>query len=225
MTNAFPGHSAPAAGFEVPLEMLAACHGRVESQCATLLRLVPHIATHGSDRPAQEAAAAVMRYFDTAARHHHEDEEQDLFPALLDAMAGSDAVCLRELTAALCADHRVLEARWRTLRQVLEQVAAGAPAPLLAADVQGLVDMYAQHMAREEAELLPMAARLLSDAELDRVGLAMRARRGLVSAEVPAPATAAASDARAQHAGDLRIQQPRVQGLELESRPASNDTL
>ena len=83
MTNTFPGHSASAAGFEVPLEMLAACHLRVQSQCATLLRLVPHMAAHGSDRPAQEAAAAVMRYFDTSARHHHEDEEQDLFPALL----------------------------------------------------------------------------------------------------------------------------------------------
>jgi len=61
MTNAFPGHSAPAAGFEVPLEMLAACHQRVQSQCATLLRLVPHMAAHGADRQAQEAATAVMR--------------------------------------------------------------------------------------------------------------------------------------------------------------------
>ena len=27
---AFPGFETPAAGFEVPLETLAACHGRVE---------------------------------------------------------------------------------------------------------------------------------------------------------------------------------------------------
>jgi hemerythrin-like domain-containing protein len=54
--------------------------------------------------------------------------------------------------------------------------------------VQGLVDLYAQHIAREESELLPMAARLLSDSELDRVGLAMRTRRGLVSTDVPAVA-------------------------------------
>ena len=86
MTNSLPGHSAPAVGFEVPLEMLAACHGRVQAQCATMLRLVPHLAAHGADRQAQEAAAAVMRYFDTAARHHHEDEELDLFPALLESM-------------------------------------------------------------------------------------------------------------------------------------------
>ena len=106
MTITLPGHSAPAVGFEVPLEMLAACHLRVQDQCSTLLRLVPHIAACGSDRPAQEAATAVMRYFDTSARHHHDDEERDLFPALIESMAGSDAICLRELTAAVTAEHR-----------------------------------------------------------------------------------------------------------------------
>ncbi len=188
MTNTFPGHASPAAGFEVPLEMLAACHGRVQAQCATLLRLVPHVAAHGADRPAKEAASAVMRYFDTAASHHHEDEEQDLFPALLESMAGSDAVCLRELTAALCADHRALEARWRALRRALALVADGEAATLAAAAVQGFVDAYERHIAREEAELLPMAARLLGDAELDRVGRAMRARRGLAGADPGTPA-------------------------------------
>lgn len=179
MSNAFPGHSAPTVGFEVPLEMLAACHLRVQDQCATLLRLVPHIAAHGSDRPAQEAATAVMRYFDTSARHHHDDEERDLFPALIESMAGSDAVCLRELTAALIAEHRALEARWTALRAVLAQVAAGQAALLAPDDVSGFTGLYARHIAREEAELLPMAQRLLSDAELDRIGLAMRARRAV----------------------------------------------
>jgi hemerythrin-like domain-containing protein len=92
-------------------------------------------------------------------------------------MAGSDAVCLRELTAALCHDHRQLEQRWAVLRQRLLQVAAGGACTLADADIPGFVALYAQHIAREEAELLPMAARLLSDAELDRIGLAMRTRR------------------------------------------------
>ena len=181
MTNTFPGHSAPAVGFEVPLEMLAACHLRVQDQCATLLRLVPHIAAHGSDRPAQEAATAVMRYFDTSARHHHDDEERDLFPALIESMAGSDAVCLREMTAALTAEHRELEARWTALRAVLAQVAAGQAAPLAQDDVGSFTGLYERHIAREESELLPMAQRLLSDAELDRIGLAMRMRRAVPS--------------------------------------------
>jgi hemerythrin-like domain-containing protein len=177
MAMTLPGHSAPAAGFEVPLEMLAACHGRVQHQCQTLLRLLAHLQIHGADRAAQEAASAVMRYFDTAARDHHEDEEQDLFPALLESMAGSDAVCLRDLTASLSVEHRELERRWRTLRLRLEQVVAGHTTTLPDAEVLDLVGLYERHIAREDAELLPMARRLLSDAELDRIGLAMRTRR------------------------------------------------
>jgi len=180
-----PGHSAPAVGFEVPLEMLAACHGRVQAQCATLRRLAAHLTTHGADRQAQDAAAAVMRYFDTAAVHHHADEEVDLFPALIESMAGSDAVCLRELTTSLATEHRELEQRWRALRTRLEQVARADAATLPDDEVHGFIALYERHIAREEAELLPLAARLLSDAELDRVGLAMRARRGAVEPKPP----------------------------------------
>ena len=72
----FPGFNAPAAGFEAPLEMLSACHGRVESQCQTLLRLPPHLAANGPDQAAREAAQNIMRYFDTSARNHHADEEE-----------------------------------------------------------------------------------------------------------------------------------------------------
>jgi hypothetical protein len=173
-----PGHSAPAVGFEVPLEMLAACHGRVEAQCTTLRRLVVHLGGHGADRQAREAAAAVMRYFDTSAVHHHADEEVDLFPALIESMAGSDAVCLRELTASLTAEHRELEQRWRALHRRLEPVARGHASTLTDDEVHDFIGLYERHIAREEAELLPMARRLISDAVLDRIGLAMRARRG-----------------------------------------------
>lgn len=181
MTMTVPGHSAPAAGFEVPLEMLAACHQRVQGQTATLLRLVPHLAAQGADRDAQEAATAVMRYFDSAGRHHHEDEELDLFPALLDATAGTDNEGLRELVASLCADHRALDARWHALRRQLQRVAEGLPATIEAPEAQAFADGYDHHIAREEAELLPLAARLLDGTELDRIGRAMRLRRGVGS--------------------------------------------
>lgn len=181
-----PGHSAPAVGFEVPLEMLSACHGRVENQCATLRRLVAHLASHGADLAAQQAAAAVIRYFETAARHHHADEEIDLFPALIESMAGSDAVCLRDITAALTADHRELERLWHGLHERLAQLAAGHSSTLPETEVQAFIGLYERHMAREENELLPMAKRLLSDAELDRIGLAMRVRRGAFEPADPA---------------------------------------
>ncbi len=176
-----PGHATSNASFEVPLEMLSACHGRVEDQCATLRRLASHVRAHGCDTAARSAAAAVMRYFDTAAKHHHADEEVDLFPALIEAMAGSDAVCIRELTDALTAEHRELEARWRYLRGTLARMAGGEGVELQSADVESLASLYERHIAREEAELLPMAARLLADGDLERVGRAMRERRGVAA--------------------------------------------
>lgn len=174
----FPGFSSPAAGPEAPLDMLAACHTRVEKQCQTLTRLQAHLLTQGSDAAAREAASAVMRYFDTAAKHHHEDEEQDLFPALLDAMAGSDAVCIRELTRGLMAEHRQLEGLWSAMREKLEAIAEGDAVLLGADEVGDFVSAYRSHILREDSELLPMAARLLGDAPLQHIGQAMRARRG-----------------------------------------------
>jgi len=175
----FPGFSAPAAGTEAPLEMLSACHGRVQHQCATLRRLVAHLAVHGADLTARTAARNVMRYFDTSAQHHHADEEEDLFPALIESMAGSDAVCLREMIEGLKEDHRAMEAIWSRLRGVLARVAAGESVQLAAEDVDALVSRYDRHIEREESELLPMAARLLSDDDLARIGRAMRERRGI----------------------------------------------
>lgn len=174
-----PGFGGPSASTEAPLEMLAACHGRVEQQCATLLRLAPHVAQHGADNAARQAATAVMRYFDTAAVHHHADEEDDLFPALREALAGSDAVCVVALIEALCADHRALEARWRRLRAQLSATATGDAGALTAEAVNGFVDAYRRHIEREDTELLPMAARVIGDASLHRVGEAMRERRSI----------------------------------------------
>jgi hemerythrin-like domain-containing protein len=173
----FPGFSAPAAGTEAPLEMLSACHGRVERQCATLRRLVPHLAAHGANQEARTAAANVLRYFDTSAKDHHADEEVDLFPALIEAMAGSDAVCIREMVAALTQDHRALETAWRRMRSVLERIAGGESVLLASDEVEAFADLYERHIEREERDLLPMAARLLSEGDLARVGRAMRERR------------------------------------------------
>lgn len=173
------GFYSPASGTEAPLEMLAACHTRVERQCRTLRRLVPHLAQSGADDEARAAARAVIRYFDTAAVHHHEDEERDLFPALIESMAGSDAVCLHELTRALAAEHRALETRWRGLREQLTALCEEGRIDIGDAEVETFAQAYEAHIAREESELLPMAARLLDDAAIDRIGRAMRERRGI----------------------------------------------
>ena len=179
MSASLPGHSAPTAGFEVPLEMLSACHLRIEQQCSTLRRLVKHLASHGTDSEARLAAANVIRYFETAAKDHHADEEEDLFPALMESMAGSDAVCLRELTQGLAAEHRELETRWQHLRATLERVVANRAhrsAPRRSRRSSGCTSITS---SARKASSCRWLARLLSGIELNRIGRAMRERRGI----------------------------------------------
>lgn len=179
MTTAFPGFSTPSAGTEAPLEMLSACHIRIERQCATLNRLAAHLAQHGADDSARHAAANIMRYFDISAPQHHADEEENVFPALIESMAGSDAVCIHQMIEGLTADHREMEAGWRSLRRALERIAAGQSTDLSASEVAQFIDLHKRHLKVEDDDLLPMAARLLSDGELDQIGRAMRERRGI----------------------------------------------
>ncbi|MEO8857430.1 MAG: hemerythrin domain-containing protein [Burkholderiaceae bacterium] len=178
---AFPGFGSPAAGPDAPLQMLEACHQRMQRQCATLRRLVAHLPAHGSDTQAREAAQAVMRYFDISAPQHHADEEADLLPALQEAMAGSDAVCIRGMAQRLAEEHRQLESAWERLRPALESIAAGQSSPLSADDAESFVEATLSHLAYEESEVLPMAERLLLDDQLQQIGQAMAARRGLKS--------------------------------------------
>lgn len=173
-----PGAFAPAPGFETPLEMLSECHRRAEERCATMRHLVPHLSAHGVDAAAREAAESIVRYFDIAAPKHHADEEEDLFPALIESMAGSDALCLREIVAALEAEHRLLDRQWSVLRGELSRIIDGESTGLDQRIVEAFARDYAAHIAREERELLPMAERLLSSETIAQIGRAMRRRRG-----------------------------------------------
>lgn len=178
MAGKFPTSLAIAPVPHGPLEMLSACHERILRQCRTLQRLADHHAANGSDDAAQTAAASVLRYFETAAVDHHHDEEDDLFPALIDAMAGSDAHCLHAMVEGLSDEHRQLEAGWARLSPALRAIASGEPAILDPAALRAFCSVYASHIQREEDELLPMAARLLSDEAVAQIGQSMRGRRG-----------------------------------------------
>jgi len=80
--NARPSLFDLPASFDDPLEMLLACHRRIERQLQTLERLQVHLEVNGVDAEASAAAQAILRYFTRSAENHHEDEEKDLFPLL-----------------------------------------------------------------------------------------------------------------------------------------------
>lgn len=173
---AIGSNSAPVT-FDQPLEMLHACHGKILQQCDTLEKLAAHLPTHGCDNAAQQAARRILRYFDTAGQFHHLDEENDLFPALR-LSAGNNAQ-LNELLAKLLAEHEGMLAAWYSVRDVLQQLDKGDNIPLTAAQVEDFTHRYRNHIAIEERDLLPWAARLLTPSQQARIGKNMAARRGV----------------------------------------------
>lgn len=160
-----------------PLAALYDCHRHVLQHCATLRRLVLYVSECGCNREAQVASHGLLRFFDNDVPRHFADEAEDLYPALIESMAGSDAVCLNELTRGSQEQHRALQRLWRELRGPLEQLAAGHEVTLSAQAVEAFEAQWRELIGLEEGELLPMAARLLTDDEMARVERAMEARR------------------------------------------------
>lgn len=180
MVSRVPGRSAGSGGrpggFDSPLETLAERHGRLQSQCEALLRLKAHVASAGADEAARTAARNLRRQFDRVTADTHRDEEQALFPALLESMAGSDAVCIRQMVDARAAEHREIEMRWLVLGQWLEAIENGRAAEPERGAVDSFVSLCRSHLEQEDGELLPMAERLLSDEALAEIAEAMLRR-------------------------------------------------
>ena len=172
---------AVAPGFDQPLDVLLACHGRFEKQCATLEKLLVHLPEHGSDAEVQQAARAILNYFDTAAVHHHDDEERNLFPLL--EQAGSGEWC--ELVELLTGEHDDLAQLWCALRPPLQAIAQGETVTLNVIHAERFIALNRSHIAFENERVLPLARQILSAAALQSLGRAMAARRGV--AYPPAP--------------------------------------
>jgi hemerythrin-like domain-containing protein len=161
--------------FDDPLGMLCACHRRIERQLETLSRLQRHLPEHGCDLDARAAARGILKYFDTAAPNHHADEEQSVFPRLaLVRPAGLGA-----LLADLERDHAGLAANWLKLRPLLAGIAGGQRANLPPGQVAAAAAAYETHIAREERDLIPLAARTFDAATIAAIGREMALRRGV----------------------------------------------
>jgi pyridoxamine 5'-phosphate oxidase len=173
--------SAP--GFDQPIAVLKHCHDRIRKQLATLDKLLPHLAAHGADVQAQQAAAAVIKYFEKAAPLHHEDEEQDLFPLLQASAEGEDALLLGQMGPLILDEHRQMDAMWQGLHEQLRAIADASAATLRESDVRRFADTYLAHMEREEGHIAPMAKRIFSAAQMAQLGQAMQQRRGIAAGD------------------------------------------
>lgn len=166
-----------APSFDHPLEMLHACHGKILRQCDTLRKLTGHLAQRGCDEASQQAAQGILRYFDSAGLFHHQDEELDLFPALRASIQANKAAQLNALLGGLLSEHAVMLSAWDELRVALLRIADGAHAPLPETLVESFIGSHAAHIAIEEADLLPLASRVLTAQQIMRLGRSMAERR------------------------------------------------
>jgi len=163
-------HAAPAAGFDEPFEMLAACHERVRRSLDLLQRLHAHVLQHGVDAQARDAAADVLRYFDIAGPAHHEDEERHVLPRLRSAG-------LAPLADRLHSDHIEMARLWALLRGPLQAWSRGHTAELPVDSLQRYVDLYGGHLAAEDRQAFPAARHDTDAAALAVMGDEMAARR------------------------------------------------
>lgn len=162
----------PGPSFDEPLEMLAACHERIEDKLATLERLRAHLAAKGSDAQARSAAQGILRYFDTSGVFHHQDEELDLFPLLRGRAAGDISGVMDELER----EHASMTEQWKRLRDDLIGVTQGG-ITLDAERVARFASLYRRHIERESTTVLPFAREALTPQERQTLGERMAARR------------------------------------------------
>jgi pyridoxamine 5'-phosphate oxidase len=83
------------------------------------------------------------------------------------------------LTPQVLQEHHEMDAVWQRLQPQLAALAEGRRGKLSGVDVEQYSQLYLRHMDKEESHIAPMAKRLFSTEQMQRLGNAMRTRRGI----------------------------------------------
>lgn len=144
-----------------PVGSFRACHDRIRMFTAGLHRIaeLPDL----SDPRVPSAAAQARRYFAEGLPLHALDEDLSLAPRLL-RVAPECGPLLAELER----DHRKIDACFATLLPMLGTLAEEGRVPhaTFRAAVTIVSDLLLPHIAREEAEVFPLCAKLSTEDNL-----------------------------------------------------------
>jgi hemerythrin-like domain-containing protein len=161
-------------GFDQPLALLRACHTKIIAHCDLLEQLVANLGNAGKEDENRSAARQVMTYFSTSARLHHQDEEIQLFPLMM-----RQSLKLADLVHGLKQEHQELDALWESIVTDLKRPQDVTDHAALADRVHAFCELNRRHVTRENMEFLPRAESSLSSRQLQDIGAAMAARRGV----------------------------------------------
>jgi hemerythrin-like domain-containing protein len=159
-----------------PLDYMLAEHFRQRKLCTMLEALVADSGRDGS----AAAAAALIAYLRDELPLHIADEETDLFPILRESCQPSDNV--ETVLRGLIQEHETQYAlATQLVERLLSFVEGGQPRP-----APGFEDLASEFLAAERRHfefennvVLPLARRRLGPLDLQRIGRAMAARRGI----------------------------------------------
>jgi hemerythrin-like domain-containing protein len=167
--------------FTEPLGLLSDCHRRIEYFLDVLIRLSE---TTSPLTPEQwKDLERAVNYFARSTPKHTADEEESLFPRLR-AVHDRRAAAAIERLSQLERDHELADAHHRAVdmfcRRWLDH------GFLSSVDRRNLQDrlaelqaIYREHIAIEDQELFPAAARVLSDEQLQEIGREMERRHSI----------------------------------------------
>ncbi len=175
----------PEEDFSNPLERLKDSHRRIEK----FLDLTLVLASKTSSIPSpadREHLNVALRYLRKGPRTHSEDEEISLFPRLRE-------VTKCELTPELLRvntledEHNAAAHSHRLVEELFERWLRNGPLnrdqhKQIVELTRLLREAYRTHIEFEDTVLFPLASKLLSDEQLDAMGLEMLRRRARASA-------------------------------------------
>lgn len=173
-----------APSFDRPLEILGACHRRIENYLGILEKVGQTLQRGEFSAAVAQRLREALHYFRTGGEHHTRDEEDSLFPRLL-VLRGEDAAAIHEHIRKLAADHRRLSEAHRELDAPAAELLVHAPQvdPALSRRfveiVFSLRTAYPPHIETEDRILFPFAAAGLAREDLLALGREMAVRRGL----------------------------------------------
>ena len=163
--------------FSNPLGLLTDCHRRIEKFLAVLIEVSGRAEGRVLDPEERAALTNALEYFRNSAPKHTADEEDSLFPRL---RAQTSLDYLTELESdhhAADRDHQLVDALSR--RWLNEGALPTEQSHDLKEALARLSHMYEHHIALEDQELFPLAARVLPADQLAEVGLEMAERRSI----------------------------------------------
>jgi len=171
----------PDHGFDEPLGLLSDCHRRIEHFLSVLTVITRRAGGESLDAFERPQLQGALEYFTTAAPRHTADEEESLFPRL-EASSDANAAAALMMVRRLERDHEEANAHHaavdRLVRQWLRDCTLPADAVrTLSTTLALLTEIYAGHIAVEDRQVFPAAARILSADDLRHIGCEMAARR------------------------------------------------